>query len=258
MNLETERAEMLAAYDTEAVVNLAAVEMQRQVNALWKLERHAARARDVARARFALTEPPSMERAQLLAATFIALSIKTSGATLVVQRVGDRSTFGFEARLLAAASGLEVEDEDGDTYNGREKIEELAATALSPTWHPKVPEWIGVDFDGTMAQYTKWVGPDVLGEPIPEMVERVKRWLAAGHNVRIFTARVSVVWPEDVIAAGKARQAIEAWCVTHLGQKIPVTCTKDFAMRELYDDRAVTVEQNTGRLLSESTRGLEP
>ena len=51
--------------------------------------------------------------------------------------------------------------------------------------------WIGVDLDGTLARYEQYEGPMSIGEPIPEMVDRVKAWLAAGREVRIFTARVS-------------------------------------------------------------------
>jgi len=51
--------------------------------------------------------------------------------------------------------------------------------------------WIGVDLDGTLAYYDEWRGLYHIGEPIPAMVDRVKRWLAEGRDVRIFTARVS-------------------------------------------------------------------
>jgi hypothetical protein len=50
--------------------------------------------------------------------------------------------------------------------------------------------WIGVDLDGTLAYYDHWRGAEHIGEPIPAMLERVKRWLADGKDVRIFTARV--------------------------------------------------------------------
>jgi hypothetical protein len=115
--------------------------------------------------------------------------------------------------------------------------------------------WIGVDLDGTLAEYEKWEGATVLGAPIPAMVERVKRWLAEGWEVRIFTARA---YPEvgrenhdEVIAA------IEDWCQEHVGHVMPVTCVKDFRMVELWDDRAVSVEPNTGRPLAASRRGLD-
>lgn len=126
----------------------------------------------------------------------------------------------------------------------------------------KTNEWIGVDFDGTLATYTHWVAPDSLGEPIPLMVERVKRWLAEGREVKILTARA---WPLGVsvnvedryfVDASKAVQAIHEWCEKHLGRKLEVTCVKDYMMLELYDDRAVQVQANTGKLIGHSLRGF--
>ena len=129
--------------------------------------------------------------------------------------------------------------------------------------------WIGVDFDGTLATYGHWAGATHVGEPIRPMVERVKKWLADGQEVRIFTARV---WPyTGVLRPGfampvpegeRGQQAFEAacaiasWCKEHLGQVLPITCVKDYGMIELYDDRAVQVRMNTGELVGESTRGL--
>lgn len=108
--------------------------------------------------------------------------------------------------------------------------------------------WIAVDLDGTLAQYDKWRGPEHIGEPIPLMLGRVKAWLEMGRDVRIFTARVgpadrslvSEDYPQDVV------RHIEAWCLKHVGQVLPVTCVKDFSMDELWDDRAVQVLSNTG------------
>jgi hypothetical protein len=131
--------------------------------------------------------------------------------------------------------------------------------------------WIGVDLDGTLAKYTGWQGVAVIGEPVPEMVERVKRWLANGREVRIFTARV---WhpaePQGVnpkspemaeyvgrkLEADIAREAIKRWCKEHVGVELPITNVKDYGMIELWDDRAVQVVPNTGRMVGQSTRGL--
>lgn len=119
-------------------------------------------------------------------------------------------------------------------------------------------KWIGVDFDGTLATYDKWQGT-TLGEPIKPMVDRVKAWLAQGIEVRIMTARVSsrnqvmrLEQGEDMWESEAHRAAIEEWCERHLGQKLVVTAEKDFQMASLYDDRAITVEYNTGKIL---TRG---
>jgi hypothetical protein len=135
--------------------------------------------------------------------------------------------------------------------------------------------WIGVDLDGTLAEYAGWQGPEHIGAPVPAMVERVKRWLAEGREVRIFTARVwpftNVLYPnapspaptmipaphdERTEQAFSAACSIAAWCHIHLGRLLPITCAKDYGMVELYDDRAVQVRMNTGELVGQSTRGL--
>lgn len=43
--------------------------------------------------------------------------------------------------------------------------------------------WIGVDLDGTLAEYHGW-DDGRIGAPIPKMVQRVKQWLAEGKEVR--------------------------------------------------------------------------
>lgn len=103
--------------------------------------------------------------------------------------------------------------------------------------------WIGVDLDGTLAKYDKWVHELHIGEPIPEMVRRVVGWLGEGKDVRIFTARVWAGGGRDV---APVRQAIQDWCRKHIGVALEVTCEKDYGMIELWDDRAVRVVPNTG------------
>lgn len=104
-----------------------------------------------------------------------------------------------------------------------------------------------VDFDGTLATYDRWEGSDVLGEPIPDMVHRVRRWLEDGRDVRIFTARAY-----DPKERKIAIPAIEAWCLKHLGRKLPITTTKDMHTIEIWDDRAVQVIHNTGLYVGDS------
>jgi hypothetical protein len=102
--------------------------------------------------------------------------------------------------------------------------------------------WIGVDLDGTLAEYSGWVAPDHIGKPIPKMASRIKEWLAEGKDVRILTARANKKNPDSKIAV----PAIKVWCKKHLGKALPVTCEKDLAMVELWDDRCVQVIPNTG------------
>lgn len=114
--------------------------------------------------------------------------------------------------------------------------------------------WIGVDLDGTLAEYDGWKGETHIGAPIPRMVKRVKRWRTMGIDVRIFTARVGDAMPGRDLA--EVRGAIERWCHIHLGEKLQITCVKDYSMMELWDDRAVQVEPNSGRILGRRTRKL--
>jgi hypothetical protein len=97
--------------------------------------------------------------------------------------------------------------------------------------------WIGVDFDGTLAEYHGYKGDDHVGKPIEPMVKKVRQWLREGRDVRLFTAR-------------SASPALRRWMVEHLGRSLPITHTKDHKMQALYDDRAVQVKRNLGHTSS--------
>lgn len=101
--------------------------------------------------------------------------------------------------------------------------------------------WIGVDLDGTLAHYDGW-RDGKIGHPVPAMAERVKRWLSEDKEVRIFTARAS----GDAEETAHQTKLIQDWTQEHFGVRLPVTCKKDFAMVELWDDRAIQVQVNTG------------
>jgi hypothetical protein len=103
-------------------------------------------------------------------------------------------------------------------------------------------DWIGVDLDGTLAEYHGWTPGGQIGKPVPAMLKRVKQWLKEGREVRIFTARYAGV-PNRAVEVAK----IKRWCREHVGQELEVTNTKDHTMIELWDDRAVQVQTNTGR-----------
>jgi hypothetical protein len=106
--------------------------------------------------------------------------------------------------------------------------------------------WIGVDLDGTLAEYTGWQGASHIGAPVQKMLDRVLRWLDEGKDVRIFTARVSEVDPHD---PNEVRETIEEWCLDYIGKVLPITCIKDYGMIQLWDDRCVSVEPNTGEII---------
>lgn len=103
--------------------------------------------------------------------------------------------------------------------------------------------WIGVDLDGTLAEYHGF-NHGLIGKPIPLMVSRVKNWIEDGKEVRIVTARVCSKLDSEEIHI--ARMAIELWCIAYIGRSLEVTAEKDFDMIELWDDRARRVCFNTG------------
>jgi hypothetical protein len=130
--------------------------------------------------------------------------------------------------------------------------------------------WIGVDLDGTLFEYHEWVGWNVFGAPIPQMIHRVQRWIVEGREVRIVTARVDLPindgQSEPIPSYYKTHvcrvtgekfsdrmmvRAVQAHCVAHGLPALRVQCHKGVDMIELWDDRAVQVVPNTGRTLAE-------
>ncbi|MHA1832942.1 MAG: hypothetical protein ACTSV7_03045 [Candidatus Baldrarchaeia archaeon] len=98
--------------------------------------------------------------------------------------------------------------------------------------------WRGVDLDGTLAHYDGWNNGEI-GKPIPKMLERIKKWIEDGQEVRIVTARVA---DGDATAIDQVEDYLENIGIGGL----EVTATKDFEMIELWDDRCVQVIPNTG------------
>lgn len=107
-----------------------------------------------------------------------------------------------------------------------------------------------VDLDATLAFFPPPVGQEI-GPPVPKMLARVKRWLAAGEEVRILTARVGYSGSAGAIGReleeiGRQRDLIEDWCQQHVGQKLKVQSHKCYGAAEIWDDRAVQVVANSG------------
>lgn len=101
--------------------------------------------------------------------------------------------------------------------------------------------WIGVDLDGTLAQYDESVGTRQIGRVCLPMLQRVLAWLAAGLDVRILTARASD--PE-------LKRSVTPWLVENGLPELHVTDCRDADLLQQWDDRAIQVEMNTGLLLT--------
>ena len=95
---------------------------------------------------------------------------------------------------------------------------------VGSTRPPGVQSWIGVDLDGTLARADSWKGMDVIGEPVPGMMRRVRAWLDKGLKVKVVTARAG-----DPVGLA----ATQAWLARHGLGELEVTDRKDFGMLEL-------------------------
>lgn len=100
--------------------------------------------------------------------------------------------------------------------------------------------WIGIDLDGTLADTRHKEAkshPYPCGEPIPGTMYRLKELLKLGITVKIFTARATL--PDQKI---QAQEWLEKQGLGHL----EITATKDFSCIEMWDDRAIQFERDTG------------
>lgn len=97
-------------------------------------------------------------------------------------------------------------------------------------------KWIGVDLDGTLAEYHGSMGKRI-GQPVASMLALVRSLIDQDIEVRIFTARASD--PDQ-------QPAIKGWLKRHNLEQCEVTNIKDFDCHLILDDRAVRVEWNKG------------
>lgn len=110
-------------------------------------------------------------------------------------------------------------------------------------------QYYAVDLDGTLAKHgVSWPPnpPWEIGEPIEPMVKLVQSWIAKGIRVKICTARLANLPISHLTLETKN---IQDWAEKHIGYRLEVTCQKDFNMIALYDDRAIQVQLDTGRLV---------
>ncbi|MBP6925581.1 MAG: hypothetical protein KBC22_00775 [Candidatus Pacebacteria bacterium] len=114
--------------------------------------------------------------------------------------------------------------------------------------------WVGFDLDGTLAVSENGkFDPKKNGEPVPEMVSLVRKYLDKGVEVKIFTARISTNGTFlSLYHAVVGIYHIQLWSEKYLGQKLEVTCIKDPKMNIFYDDRAVQVQKDTGIIIAEN------
>lgn len=130
-----------------------------------------------------------------------------------------------------------------DTEPSSADLDEAAADLDSEEEEAQDESWLGVGFDGTLAECPLGETPDEPGPAVPSMILRVQDWHDMGLRVKIFTWR-------GTTAEGRA--LVQDWLVRHGLPALEVTDTKDFNMVEFWDARAVQVIRNTGQAVGNS------
>jgi 8-oxo-dGTP pyrophosphatase MutT (NUDIX family)/GNAT superfamily N-acetyltransferase len=148
----------------------------------------------------------------------------------VVEDPGNDSWIVFRPNQIKSAIG-----NSGQFDSNSNKI---TASVEEPQYKP----WIGVDLDDTIAvALDDYSDPTKIGEPIMEMVEKVRTALKNGETIKVFTARMA-----DKENAEKIRAAIGDWTEEFVGTRLDATNEKDPGMVEHWDDKARQVEPGTG------------
>ena len=116
----------------------------------------------------------------------------------------------------------------------------------------KTPDVIGVDFDGTLFTTFEPYDPRKIGKPVPKMIKFVQKLIKQGKKVVILTARMNTSehTPQQLAFT---RKLIRGACKKYIGKALPVTAEKHSTMKIIYDDRAVQVVRNTGKIVQHST-----
>lgn len=105
---------------------------------------------------------------------------------------------------------------------------------------------IACDLDGTLAHYDGWKGVRHIGCIVPSIKQAILNAQAQGHEVWIFTARVS-----DPAEASEAANVIDKWLEENGLDQLTITATKHKFFTQFWDDRALQVIKNTGTFVIE-------
>lgn len=108
-------------------------------------------------------------------------------------------------------------------------------------------KWCGFDLDGSLRKITDdfQYDPQLIGPPVPQMLQKLKKHVRAGDKCKIMTARATD--PKRV-------KRIGLWLRSFGLPKLQVTDKKDQDMIKLYDDRRVSVQKNTGKTFDYNER----
>lgn len=100
---------------------------------------------------------------------------------------------------------------------------------------------IAIDLDRTLAYFDGWDGIESIGKPIKSVVDRALAKEKEGYTIKIFTARAIDKRCIDPIKNWLKFYDLPNWEITNM---------KDPSMKEIWDDLAITIGNNTGEILT--------
>lgn len=95
---------------------------------------------------------------------------------------------------------------------------------------------IAVDLDGTLAKTRR---DGMIGDPVKPMADRVRRWHSKGIKVVIFTSRLDM---------RNGLSSIRYWLLENGLPDLQITNKKTGDIEEFWDNRAIRVEDSTGKI----------
>ncbi len=106
--------------------------------------------------------------------------------------------------------------------------------------------WVGVDLDGTLAIRSPERYTGEIGDVIPPIRDLIFDYINDGLEVKIFTARVAQECSVTGRSINQIKELIQDWLQANNLPRLEITCIKDRHCILIYDDKAITVTENTG------------
>ncbi len=108
------------------------------------------------------------------------------------------------------------------------------------------PDTVCFDFDGVIATYDGWKGFDILGDPVPEVINAMKQLKKEGYSIVIWTGRQDT----PILRKWLTNNEVPYDELNRNSHNPPCTSSKPY-FKTIVDDRAVNFSAKNNRLSTE-------